>query len=101
MPSLPSVIKVALEQIPVYDVKRRSMIMTDQNKPTLSGTDDLITNANGSIDIYFGPKAPEGYEKNWIKTTPDEGWFTLPRLFAPLEPVLDKTWRWNDVERLD
>jgi hypothetical protein len=26
-----------------------------------------------------------------------EGWFTLARLFAPLEPILDKTWRWNDI----
>jgi hypothetical protein len=76
------------------------MISTDQNRPTLSGTDDLIRNADGSIDIYFGPEAPDGYEQNWIKTIPGEGWFTLPRLFGPLEPVLDKTWRWNDIEKI-
>lgn len=39
-------------------------------------------------------------EKNWIKAKPGEGWFTLPRLYAPLEPILDKTWRWNDIERV-
>ena len=27
------------------------------------------------------------------------GWFTLPRLYAPLEPILNKTWRWNDIVR--
>lgn len=51
-------------------------------------------------DIYFGPKAPKGYESNWIKTKPGEGWFTLPRLYAPLEPILNKTWRWNDIEQV-
>jgi len=87
-------------QIPVYDVERRAMIRTDQNRPALSGTDDLIKNTDGSIDIYFGPEAPDEYEQNWIKTIPGEGWFTLPRLFGPLEPVLDKTWRWNDIEKI-
>ena len=37
-------------------------------------------------------------EKNWIKTIPGEGWFTLLRLYAPLEPILDRTWRPNDIE---
>jgi hypothetical protein len=56
---------------------------------------------NGSVDLYFGPELPEGVsEKNWIKTKPGEGWFTLPRLYAPLEPILNKTWRWNDIERV-
>ena len=25
----------------------------------------------------------------------------LPRLYAPLEPILNKTWRWNDIERIE
>jgi hypothetical protein len=29
---------------------------------------DLIKNAAGSIDLCFGPTAPDGNEKNWIKT---------------------------------
>ena len=74
---------------------------TSQQKSTLSGTDDLRRNDDGSVDLYFGPEAPEGYEKNWIKTRPGEGWLTLPRLYGPLEPILDKTWRWNDIERIE
>ena len=70
-------------------------------RSTISGTDDLKRNADGSVDIYFAPKLPEGIsEKNWMKTEPGEGWFTLPRLYAPLEPILDKTWRWNDIEKI-
>ena len=88
-------------QIPVYSAATRSMIDNDQGRCTLSGTDDLRRNDDGSVDLYFGPEAPEGYERNWIQTKPGEGWFTLPRLYAPLEPILDKTWRWNDIERID
>jgi hypothetical protein len=87
-------------QIPVYEAATRSLINTDQKKGTLSGTDDLKKNDDGSVDLYFGPEAPEGFEQNWIKTKPGEGWFTLPRLYGPLEPILDKTWRWNDIEKL-
>ncbi len=55
---------------------------------------------DGSVDILVGPKKPEG-EVNWIKTNPGEGWFTLPRLYGPLEPILDQSWRWNDFERVE
>ncbi len=77
------------------------MMNTDQKKSTLSSTDDLRMNDDGSVYLYFGPELPEGVsEKNWIKTKPSEGWFTLKRLYAPLKPILDKTWRWNDIERI-
>ena len=88
-------------QIPVYDVTRRAMINNGQ-RSTISGTDNLTRNADGSVDIYFAPQLPQGVsETNWIKTTPEEGWFTLPRLYAPEQPILDKTWRWNDIEKID
>jgi hypothetical protein len=44
--------------------------------------------------------APKGYGKNWVKTFPGEGWFTLSRLYGSFEPVLEKTWRWKDIERI-
>jgi hypothetical protein len=88
-------------QIPVYEAATRSLINTDQKKSTFSGGDDLKRNADGSVDLYFGPELPKGVsEKNWIKTKPGQGWFTLPRLYAPLKSILDKTWRWNDIERV-
>ena len=85
-------------EIPVYSAFSRSMIKNEQGRFTLGGIDDLKREADGSVILYFGLKAPEGYEKNWIQTNPGEGWFTLPRLFAPLESIIDKTWRWNDIE---
>ena len=58
----------------------------------------LITNADGSVDLYFGPKAPAGKEANWIQTVPGEGWFAYLRLYGPLERWFDKTWRPGEIE---
>ena len=86
-------------QLPIYAVDSRAFVNTDQGRATLSSTDEgLVTNADGSIDIYIGPVAPDGFEPNWIKTNPGEGWFTILRLYGPLEPILERTWKPNDIE---
>jgi hypothetical protein len=83
----------------VYDPQTRSMLQTDQTFPSKqSQRDKLITNADGSIDLYFGPKAPAGREANWIQTVPGKGWFSLLRLYSPTEPWFDKTWRPGEIE---
>lgn len=45
--------------------------------------------------------APEGHELNWIQTLPGKGWFVLLRLYGPLEPWFEKTWRPGEFERID
>ena len=51
-----------------------------------------------TYDIFFGPEAPEGMEDNWVQTIPGKGWNMLFRLYGPLEPWFDKTWRPGDAE---
>jgi hypothetical protein len=88
-------------QIPVYEVRTRALIQNEQGRTSLSSTRKMVANDDGSFDLWFAPTLPEGVpEPNWIQTIPGEGWFTGPRLYAPLEPILDKTWRWNDIERI-
>lgn len=55
-------------------------------------------NPDGSVDVYFGPKAPTGKESNWIQTVPGKGSFTILRLYGALEPWFDKTWRPGEIE---
>ena len=55
-------------------------------------------NADSSMDIYFGPKAPTGQEANWIYTAPDRAWFAGFRLYDPDKPFFDKTWKLSDLE---
>ena len=53
----------------MYDGQTRSMLQTDQQFPTVGSlTKGLLVNADGSVDFYFGPKAPVGKENNWVQT---------------------------------
>jgi hypothetical protein len=84
-----------------YDPQTRSELQTGQPFPSRNNQrDELRVNDDGSVDIWFGPEAPEGFEQNWIQTVPGKGWFTILRLYGPLEPWFDKTWRPGDVERV-
>lgn len=62
---------------------------------------DLKRNADGSVDLYIGPKAPTGFENNHMKTVGDDGWFVYFRLYAPTQPFFDKSFKLADFERLD
>jgi hypothetical protein len=49
--------------------------------------------------VYFGPTQPEGVKRgNWIQTDPKKGWFAILRLYSPLEPFFEKTWRPSEIE---
>jgi len=83
----------------VYDNQTRSMLQTDQQYPSVSSQKEGVkVNADGSVDVYFGPKAPTGMENNWVQTIPGKGWFMILRLYGPLEPWFDKTWRPGEIE---
>ena len=58
----------------------------------------MALNADGSVDLYFGPKAPAGKEGNWTQTVPGKGWYTIFRLYGPLEPWFDRTWKPGEFE---
>ena len=83
----------------LYDTETRSMIQNAPNDSARSGYDKLKTNADGSIDLYFGPKGPgAGQESNWIQTLPGKGFYPFFRFYGPKEGVFDGTWKMPDVE---
>jgi hypothetical protein len=84
--------------VTVYDSETRSMVQTDTNIAAHSSYDKLKTNPDGSLDLYFGPTAPKGFDSNWVKTVPDRGFFPMFRWYGPLEPFFDKSWSLPDVE---
>ena len=84
-----------------YDPQTRSELQTGQPFPSKNNKrDDLIYNKDGSVDLYFGPNPPEGFERNWIQTVAGKGWFVLLRLYGPLEPWFDRTWIPGEFELL-
>lgn len=85
----------------VYDPQTRSELQTSQPFPGRnSQRDALRANDDGSVDIVFSPEAPAGLESNWIQTVRGKGWFTLLRLYGPMEAWFDRTWRPSDIERI-
>lgn len=86
----------------VYDPQTRSQLQTSQPYPTVgSQTKGIKLNDDGSCDVYFGPNPPKGYENNWVETIPGKGWFTIFRMYAPLEPWINKTWRPSEIELVE
>lgn len=85
-----------------YSNQSRSLLETDQKTAGIdSHAPDLKANADGSYTIWFGPRAPAGKEGNWVQTMPDVGFNVLLRLYGPLEPWFDKTWKPGDFELVD
>jgi len=85
--------------VTLYDPQTRSLLQTENLQPTLSSrTGKLKPNADGSFDLWFGPKAPTLKEDNWVQTAPGKGWFAIIRLYGPLKPWFDKSWRPSEIE---
>lgn len=85
--------------VTLYDTQTRSLLQTSQPFPTVgSQSKGFQKNANGSYDVYFAPEAPKGKEGNWLQTVPGKSWFTILRMYGPLEPWINKTWRPGEIE---
>ena len=83
----------------VYDNQSRSMLQTDQQFPSIgSKNKDIVINADGSVDVWFGPTAPKGHKNNWVQTVPGRGWSVLLRLYGPEKSWFDKTWKPGEFE---
>jgi len=93
----------AFWSLTVYDNQTRSMLDTPQRYPRAGSqsypSPAAESSTDGSTTIYFGPTQPEGVKRgNWIQTLPGKGWFTILRLYSPLESFFDKTWRPGEIE---
>jgi hypothetical protein len=83
----------------VYDNQTRSMLQTDQQFPSIgSQKKGIVINPDTSVDVWFGPTAPAGHEANWVQTVPGKGWNVLIRIYGPLQPWFDKSWRPGEIE---
>jgi len=51
--------------------------------------------------MSFWETAPKGHEGNWIRTMPGKSYNVLLRLYGPLEPWFDKTWKPGDFELVE
>ena len=86
--------------VTLYEAENASGLANGQPFPSLGSRDKPVQNADGSTDIYLGPKAPEGKQGNWLATVPGKGYFAILRLYSPTEAAINKTWKPGDVEKV-
>jgi len=85
--------------VTVYDSRTRSQIATSQDKAALrSLVETFVPEADGSVELHFGPREPEGKAGQWIRTNPGEGWFAYFRVYGPEAAAFDGAWKPGDFE---
>ena len=84
----------------VYDRATHGLIRDMTRSGRGSQSQGLQKNADGSVDIYFGPTAPAGKEANWVPTNPSGQFEVLFRLYGPEKAFAEKTWKLPDIERI-
>jgi len=88
--------------VTAYDRETHALIKDMSRASRASNAAEVQTNPDGSTDIYFGPKAPEGKESNWVPTDPQRGFELLFRLYSPTKALFEKkVWTLPDVEKVN
>jgi hypothetical protein len=83
----------------LYDRATHALIREVPRPSRSSQSPGLQKNLDGSVDLYFGPKAPAGKESNWAPTTANGKFEVLFRLYGPDKALFDKTWKLPDIEQ--
>jgi hypothetical protein len=86
--------------VTLYEAENASGLANGQPFPSLGSRDKPSQNAEGSTEIYLGPKAPDGKEGNWLATIPGRGYFAILRLYGPTEAAINKSWKPGDIEKV-
>lgn len=86
--------------VTLYEAENGSGLANGQPFPSLGSRDAPAQNADGSTDLYLGPRAPAGKEGNWLATVPGKGYFAVLRLYGPTAAAIDKRWKPGDIERV-
>jgi hypothetical protein len=84
--------------VTVYDRETHGLVRNMPHAARSSQTPGLRKNDDGSVDVYFGPTAPEGKESNWVPTDPRRKFEVLFRFYGTEKPLFEKTWLLPDVE---
>jgi hypothetical protein len=86
--------------VTAYDRQTHALIKNVNRASRASNAAEVQKNADGSVDIYFGPKPPAGKESNWVPTDPARKFELMFRLYAPTKALFEKTWKLSDVEEV-
>jgi hypothetical protein len=94
---------VPIEQywsLTAYDRETHALIKNVDRASRASNSPEVKKNADGSVDLYAGAKAPAGQESNWIPTDPARRFEFMFRLYGPKPEFFEKKWALPDVEKV-
>jgi hypothetical protein len=86
--------------VTVYDRETHALVRNMDRASRASNVSEVQKNADGSTDIYFGPKAPAGKEANWVPTDPKRQFELLFRLYGPKKEFFKMVWKLPDAEEV-
>jgi len=84
--------------VTAYDRQTHALIKNMPRPSRSSQIAQMHKNADGSVDVYFGPQSPAGKDENWVPTDPKRRFELMFRLYAPKRAFFDKVWVLPDVE---
>jgi hypothetical protein len=85
--------------VTVYDRQTHALVRNMSRASRASNSSEVQKNPDGSINIYFGPKAPAGKESNWVPTDSEREFELMFRAYGPKKEFFEKKWALPDVER--
>ena len=86
--------------VTAYDRETHALIKNMTRASRASNAAEVQKNADGSVDVYFGPKAPAGKEANWVPTDPRRDFELLFRVYGPKKEFFDRIWVLPDVDKI-
>ena len=87
--------------VTLYDRETHTLIRNMKRASRSSQIPELAKNDDGAVDIYFGPKVPEGKEANWVPTDPSRQFEAMFRLYAPTKALFEKKlWMLPDIDKV-
>jgi hypothetical protein len=81
----------------VYNGETQALFLNSTRPSVGSLSEGMRKNADGSVDLYVGPRAPDGQEANWIYTPTGKSWFPWFRFYGPEKALFDKSWTMPDI----
>jgi len=86
--------------VTIYDLETAAFFRESTNTE-INSYQDLQKNDDGSVDVFFAPKPPDGKQSNWIYTAPSRPWFACFRFYGPEEAIHNKSWVLPDIEKMN
>ena len=87
--------------VTAYNITDGTMTATPQLLPSINGFNDVAKNADGSIDLYFGPAKPDAApQSNFIQTVKGRNFIVALRLYGTGTEFFDQTWKPDDVVKV-